>query len=441
MREVDLRFGFLEQFARCFTDHRDPDLVEHPLLALIRQRVFGICLGYEDLNDHDDLRRDPLLALVCGREDLTGEKRKQPRDRGTPLAGKSTLNRLELSRVKADSAERYKKIVGDTGAMQAFLVDAYLQQQGHPPERIVLDLDATDAPLHGDQMGRFFHGYYDGHCYLPLYICCGDHILAAVLRPADIDGAAGCVTHLARVVERIRRAWPEVEILVRGDSGFCREGLMAWCERNGVDYVLGLARNSRLAEEIEPHLRLAGERHRATGKPTRVFADFEYQTRDSWSRPRRVVGKAEWLSRGPNPRFVVTSLPAREHPARALYEEEFCGRGEMENRIKEQQLYLFADVLSCGTMRANQIRMLLCAAAYVVMRALREHGLSETRLSRAQSCTIRSKLLKAGAVVRVSVRRVLVSLAGGFPYRDVLSVALAKLRGEEMPVIEPDASG
>jgi hypothetical protein len=429
LREVEAKFHFLAQFARCFTDHRDPDKTEHSLLELLKQRVLGLCLGYEDLNDHDRLRHDPLLAVLAGKQDPQGQRRTRARDRGKALAGKSTLNRLELTPVRANATSRYKKIVAHLDAMQAFFVEAFLQQYLVPPERVVLDLDATDFPLHGHQLGRFFHGHYDEYCYLPLYIFCGDHPLLALLRPANIDTATGALKHLARIITRLRQRWPRVQVVVRGDSGFCREHLMRWCEANGVDYVFGLAKNARLLAALEPELAQARQQFQQTGQPARVFKDFRYRTRDSWSQERRVVGKAEHLSQGPNPRFVVSSLTPEAFVAQALYEREYCGRGDMENRIKEQQLMLFAGRVSCATMRANQVRLCLATVAYVMLRALRQFGLPQTELAQAQCGTIRVRLLKLGAVIRVTVRRVWVALSEAYPLRAVFVRAWEQLRG------------
>src|SRR5262245_40657379 len=270
LREVEAKFRFLEQFARCFTDHRDPERTEHSLLELLKQRVYGLCLGYEDLNDHDRLRHDPLLAVLVGKRDPQGEQRARARDRGKALAGKSTLNRLELTPVRASARSRYKKVVAHLDAMQRFFVEAFLQQYAVPPERIVLDLDATDFPLHGHQLGRFFHGYYDEYCYLPLYVFCGDHPLLALLRPANIDTATGALKHLARIIARVRQCWPGVQILVRGDSGFCREHLMAWCEVHGIDYLFGLAKNPRLLRALGPELAQAEGRYRQSGQAARL---------------------------------------------------------------------------------------------------------------------------------------------------------------------------
>jgi hypothetical protein len=438
LREVEAKFHFLDQFSRCFTDHRDPERVEHTLPELLKQRIFALCLGYGDLNDHDRLRYDPLLAVLVGKKDPTGGQRVRARDRGKALAGKSTLNRLELTPVRAQAHSRYKKIVAHLDAMQCFLVEAFVQQHVLPPVRLVLDLDSTDFPLHGHQLGRFFHGYYDAYCYLPLYIFCGDHPLLALLRPSNIDNTVGVLKHLARIIARLRACWPEVPILVRGDSGFCREHLMRWCEANGVDYLFGLAKNARLVRELEPALEQAQQQFAQTGTPARVFHEFAYRTHDSWSRERRVVGKAEYLAKGPNPRFVVSSLTAAAFAGQTLYEQEYCGRGDMENRIKEQQLMLFANRVSCATMRANQVRLALATVAYVLLRALREHGLAQTELAQAQCDTIRVKLLKIGAVIRVSVRRVAVSLSEAYPLREVFVRVWERLSALTVPLQPAD---
>jgi hypothetical protein len=419
LREVEQRTGIIAQFADCFIDHRDPDAIEHTVGQLVAQRVYGLALGYEDLNDHDRLRLDPLLATLVGKEDPTGQDRLRERDSGKPLAGKSTLNRLELTPVRADESSRYKKIVANTKRMEGLFVEFFLQNHAQPPARIVLDFDATDDPVHGNQLGRFFHGYYQEYCFLPLYLFCGDELLGAWLRPADIDGSAGAVKKLAAIVQRIREAWPDVEIVVRGDSGFCREPLMRWCEENRVGYVLGLAKNSRLEAELGAELAQAKQQYEATGHAARVFKDFCYQTLDSWSRARRVVGKAEHLAKGANPRFVVTSLAVERFDAKTLYEVEYCGRGEMENRIKEQQRFLFADRTSASTMRANQVRLWFSSVAYVLLQALRREGLQRTPMAEAQCDTIRLKLLKIGARICVTVRKIWVALAEGCPYEGV----------------------
>jgi hypothetical protein len=419
LRETERLTGILRQFAACFTDHRNPDLTEHTVEELIAQRVYALTLGYEDLNDHDDLRRDPLLATVVGKGDPTGKTRQRKRDRGKPLAGKSTLNRLELTPIGADKESRYKKVVCRTHDVERLFVSLFLQAHSRPPERIVLDLDATDDPIHGHQLGRFFHGYYKNYCYLPLYIFCGDHLLCARLRPADIDAAAGSVKHLKRIVAQIRQAWPEVKVTIRADSGFCREPIMGWCETNGVGYVLGLAQNTRLKAMIAGEQEQARQEFERTKQAARVFADLEYRTLETWSRERRVVAKAEHLAKGANPRFVVTSLKSQDRAAKPLYEEDYCSRGEMENRIKEQQLHLFADRTSAATMRANQVRLYCSSIAYVLLAALRRSGLAGTELAAAQCQTIRLKLLKIGALVRVTVRKVWVKLSSSCPYTEV----------------------
>jgi Transposase DDE domain group 1 len=427
LRETERLTGIVRQFAACFTDHRNPDLVEHTAEELIAQRVYALALGYEDLNDHDDLRRDPLLATVVGKPDPTGKTRQRKRDRGKALAGKSTLNRLELTPVGADKGSRYKKVVCRTHDVERLFVSLFLQAHPRPPERIVLDLDATDDPIHGHQLGRFFHGYYKNFCYLPLYIFCGDHLLCARLRPADIDAAAGSVKHLERIVAQVRQAWPEVKVTIRADSGFCREPIMAWCEANGIDYVLGLAQNTRLKAMIAAEQEQARQEFERTKEPARVFTDLQYRTLDSWSRERRVVAKAEHLAKGANPRFVVTSLTPEGRAAKPLYEEDYCGRGEMENRIKEQQLHLFADRTSAATMRGNQVRLFFSSIAYVLLSALRRLGLAGTELARAQCQTIRLKLLKIGALVRVTVRKVWVKMSSSCPYADVFRRVHANL--------------
>jgi hypothetical protein len=431
LAEVERRLDLLTRLADCFTDHRDPDRIEHTTLDLIRQRVFGLALGYEDLNDHDHLRSDPLLATLVGKEDPTGADRPRARDQGKALAGKSTLNRLELTPPDASADERYQKIVADPAAIDRLFVDVFLEAHPTPPEQIVLDLDSTDDPLHGNQEGRFFNAYYGGYCYLPLYIFCGEHLLTPRLRTADHGDANGALEELVRVVRQIRAAWPEVRILVRGDSGFCRDEILSWCEAAyRVDYLIGLARNSRLEALIERAWVDAQARYLATGLPGRVFVELRYRTLDSWSAERRVVAKAEWLAGGPNPRFVVTSLPEERRAGQELYEKDYCARGNMENRIKEQQLWLFADRTSTALLRSNQLRLYFSSMAYVLLAALRRLGLAKTEMSGAQCGTIRLRLLKLAALVRVTVRRVCVSLASSCPWREVFVQAYRTLRGE-----------
>jgi len=419
--------GLLARAAECFVDHRDPDLIEHTVEELLRQRVFALGLGYEDLNDHDELSKDPLLATVVGKAEPTGKQRRSRHDRDRPLAGKSTLNRLELTAPEANAANRYKKIVLDFVAMQRLFVDVFQEAYDQAPEQIIIDLDATDDPLHGRQEGRFFHGYYKEYCYLPLYAFCGDHLLAAELRTADIDASAGTVELLEWMVARIRRRWPAVGIIIRADSGFTREPIMAWCEANGVDYVLGLAKNARLIVEIADELAAAKVEWEETNHAARRFKDFVYSTLNSWTRRRRVVGKAEHLDKGSNPRFVVTSLGIEAYDTRALYEDLYCRRGEMENRIKEQQLCLFADRTSTRWMRSNQIRLWLSSLGYVLVSGLRRLGLSGTKMARSRCDTIRLRLLKIGALVRVSTRRVWVALAGGYPLKELFRQTFRRL--------------
>jgi hypothetical protein len=429
LRKTEQLTAIIRQFADCFTDHRHPDLIEHTVEHLLARRVYGLALGYEDLNDHDDLRRDPLLAAVVGKTDPTGQTRQRRRDRGKALAGKRTLNRLELSPVGADAESRYKKVTCRIHDVEQLLVTLFLQAHDRPPDRIVLDLDATDDPLHGHQLGRFFHGYYKSYCYLPLYIFCGGHLLCARLRPADIDASAGSVKQLRRIVARIRQAWPDVKITIRADGGSCREPLMAWCEANGVDYILGLAQDTRLLAGIAVEQEQARREFERTKQPARAFAELQYRTLESWSRQRRVVAKAEHLQKGANPRFVVTSHPAEGRPAQLLYEEDYCGRGEAENRIKEQQLHLFADRTSAHTMRANQIRLFFASIAYTLLNALRRLGLEGTEMAAAQCQTIRLKLLKIGALVRVTVGKVRVHLASSCPNAELFRRVHAQLSG------------
>ena len=435
LREVDQRTGVMARVSACFEDHRNPASVEHGVRELVSQRIYGIALGYEDLNDHGELRSDALLSLLAGKGDVTGARRKRRRDRGHALASASTLNRMELGEPQGASRDRYKRIVADPEGLDGLLVDLFVESHAQAPREIWLDLDATDDPLHGRQEGRFFHGYYGCYCYLPLYIFCGEHLLCARLRPSNRDASAGSIEELSRIVERIRRHWPKTRIHIRGDSGFCRESIMAWCEAQDVGYVLGLARNRRLVRALGAEMGEARSVHGRTGRAARRFRDFPYRTRQSWSRSRRVVGKAEYLWKGENPRFVVTSLPPRKASARRLYEQLYCARGEMENRIKEQQLDLFADRTSAHTMRANQLRLYFSLFAYVLMQALRRLGTEGTPLARAQCSTLRLKLLKIGARIRITVRRVWLSFSQSYPYAGVFAQVLANLR--KVPLWHP----
>jgi hypothetical protein len=429
LREVEQRTGILKRFAGCFTDYRNPEAIEHPVADLVAQRAYGLCLGYEDLNDHDQLRADPVMATMVGKKDPKGEHRRELCDRGKALAGKSTLNRLELTGADVGADERYKKIVMNPEAIDQLMVDHFLDAHERAPVQIILDLDATDDPIHGHQEGRFFHGYYDCYCYLPLYIFCGEFLLSAQLRSSSIDPAKGALSDLKRLVGQIRRRWPRVHILLRGDSGFCRDAIMDWCERQGVDYVFGIAKNPRLLAEIDKELEAAEAESVRTGQMARIFKNLRYRTlEDTWSRTRRVVAKAEHLEKGSNPRFVVTSLPNRGFPAAALYETLYCARGEMENRIKEQQLGLFSDRTSTATMRGNQLRLYFSSISYILMHDLRRLALKGTELERAQCTTIRLKLLKIGAQIQVTVRRVWIRMAAGYPYKEVFLQALDNLQ-------------
>jgi hypothetical protein len=416
--QTDRVIRLTERFAACFADARTPELVEHTVETLVMQRVIGIALGYEDLNDHDHLRCDPVLAVLAG-------KLEARRADCAPLAGKSTLNRLELSR---GAPTRYHRISHDAAAIETLFVDLFLDAHKQAPKQVVLDLDATDDPLHGQQEGRFFHGYYDCYCYLPLYVFSGRHLLAAKLRRANADAASGAVAEIARIVALIRRRWRRTRILLRGDSGFAREELMAWCEANRVDYVFGLAGNDRLDQALIPELIIATIESIRTGRPARCFKDFSYITRSSWSRERRVVGKAEVTGGEANPRFIVTSLATTEARTRYLYEKVYCARGEMENRIKECQLDLFADRTSTATMQANQLRLWFASMAYVLLCALRRIGLAHTQFAQATCGTIRLKLLKLGALVRISVRRIKVAMPSACPWQNEFALAHARLR-------------
>jgi len=414
--------GIIDRFVACFRDGRNPDLIEHSVRTLVGQRVIGIALGHEDLVDHDDLRHDPVLATAMGK--LTPR-----RDGCEALAGKSTLSRLEHAPEEGGSRApwRYHKISHDGAAIERAFVDLALGAARKPPATMVIDLDATDSPLHGHQEDRFFHGYYDGYCYLPLYVFWGRHLLAAKLRPANIDAAAGSVAQVERIVAQIRARWPDTTIIIRADSGFCRDDLMSWCEANDLHFVLGLARNPRLVAEIASELAEAEAQHGTTGRAARVFKDFMWSTLGSWSAERRVIGKAEWTHGEANPRFIVTSLPAETIDPATLYEKVYCQRGEMENRIKECQLDLYADRLPTATMRANQLRLWLASMAYVLMCALRRIGLAGTELERATCGTIRLKLLKIGAQVVVSVRRVHVAMTTACPARAIFAHVHARL--------------
>lgn len=428
LREVAEGSRILSRFAECFEDHRNPFLIEHTKLELVAQRVYAVALGYEDVNDHDELRRDPLLATLVGKTDPTGQSRGRERDRGNPLAGKSTINRLELADPEKAARHRYHRIVCAQEAVDSFFVETFLDAYETPPEQIVIDFDATDDPLHGGQESRFFHGYYGCYCYLPLYAFVGEHLLLARLRPSNIDASKGTLEELGRIVGQIRERWPGVRIIVRGDSGFARNDIMTWCEANEVDYLFGLKRNPVLERAIARQMKKSRGRYYQTKTASRRYRDFRYRTQKSWDRSRRVIGKAEYLAKGANPRFVVTTLSKAEYGAQAVYEDLYCARGDMENRIKEQQLGLFSDRTSSSQFRANQLRLWFSSVAYILLSELRRLGLQGTELEHAQCTTIRNKLLKIGALVRITVRRVWIRFASGYPYKALVTKILENLR-------------
>ena len=415
LKETDAKMNLLARFSECFTDRRSPLLIEHTLEQMLRQRVYGLALGYEDLNDHDLLRLDPLLGVMAGKAEP-----------GTDLlAGKSTLNRLELG---TGTPSRYKKITFWRDSVDELLVDIFLESHSVAPMQIVLDIDTTDMALHGNQEEKFYHGYYKHHCYLPLYIFCGDHVLCSRLRPSSIGPAVGSRKEVQRIVQQIRQRWPEVLIILRGDSGFCSDELLTWCEENGVDYVVGVARNQRLENLIESQLAEAKQQFEATQQPARIFVEFDHKTlKGAWNKDRRVVAKAEHINGKSNPRFIVTSLNAEQWDKQKLYEDLYCGRGDMENRIKEQ-FVLFADRVSVSTMRGNQLRIYLSVIAYTLMNGLRWLGLKATTMATAQVGTIRLRLLKIGALIQVTVRKVWVRMASSYPYQALFSQVLQQLR-------------
>jgi len=428
LAETERQRQIIERFAECFIDHRNPEALEHSVADLVGQRIYGLALGHEDVNDHDELRLDPLLATVVGKADPTGSARRCERDRGKALAGKSTLNRLEGGVGTDPAQDTYKRVGLDEAAVEGLFVELFLEAFDEAPDEVVLDLDATDDPIHGKQEGRFFHGYYRCYCYLPLYIFCGQHLLCAKLRRSKFGAAAGALDEVERIVARIRQQWPDTRIVLRADSGFANDELMSWCEGNDADYVFGLARNARLEQAIEQELAEAKEHSDSSATAVRIFKDFTHRTLKSWSRTRRVVAKAEHLLAGRNPRFVVTSLSKEQIVASALYEDLYCARGDMENRIKEQQLALFADRTSAHQMAVNQLRLWFSSVAYVLMAELRRLGLEGTALARAQCDTMRLKLLKIGARIRVTSRRVWVMLSSAYPHKAVFLQAFQQLQ-------------
>lgn len=422
---LDRRLGITQRLSRCFLDQRDPERVEHGLLSMIQQRVYSLAAGYEDLSDHDELRKDPLLAVLCGSSDPAGRVRRRERDRGNALAGKSTLNRLELSRGTGE--DRYKRIVADPFEIDLLLPVFFMEKRRKRPRQLILDVDTTADMVHGEQEGRFFHGHYGGYCLQALYIFCEDEVLVSKLFGGDVDHRAETLPQLRRVVEQLRMKWPGVRIIVRGDSGFQCDNLMSWCEENDVDYVFGLAKNKRVKRMLGKTMAAARREYNRTGETARVFADFRFRTTRSWSRSRRVVGKAEYMSGGENPRFLVTNIPATQWSAQRLYETLYCARGEVENRIKEQQLDMFANRVSTSELFSNQLRLYFSTIAYTLLHSLRSMALKHTRLARAQCGTIRTRLVKIAANVRVTVRRVWVSMPTGCPYADLYAKAHAAI--------------
>jgi hypothetical protein len=437
VRQVDRSLGLTRQLAQCFQDRRDARYVDHSLEQLLAQRLYGLVLGYEDLNDHDALRRDPLLAVACEKKDPSGQDRFNPAFRGVALAGAATLHRLELSNEKQT---RCHKLTHDPAAIAACLLRMGVRCLPKNIREVVLDVDAMGHLLHGQQEGRHFSAYYDGYCYLPLYIFAGAVPLWAQLRTADQDGATGVVEALTQVVAEIRRRLPGVRILVRADSDFCREELLAWCEAQpNLYYCVGLARNSVLVERLAPALMNARIRRCLCGAPAvREFAEFLYQTQRSWSRERRVIGKAEVMAAGNNPRFVVTNLPAEGFPQERtsfspqdVYEEVYCPRGDMENQLKQQVLDLQADRLSTHHLGSNQLRLWLGTLAYLLLERLRALGLAGSELAQATAGSLRLKLLKVAAQVKISVRRVHVQLSSAWPWRELFERCARQLSRAE----------
>ena len=424
---LDQRGGYLERFAACFTDHRNGKRIEHSLLETLRQRIYALALGYEDLNDHDTLCTDPLLASICGKKDPLGQDRVRKKDKGKALCGKSTLNRLELTPADADASARYKKIGADMDGIEDYFINEYVRSLPQDIQSVTWDLDATDDLIHGQQEGLFFHGYYGNYCYLPLYIFDGDWPIVAWLRTSDRDASAGALGKVQKITIAVRTRFPGIKIRLRADSGFCRDELMSWCELNGVKYLFGLARNSVLEGKLAKGLAQARELSEAQGgKAARVFVEMTYRAK-SWHAPRWVIGKAEWTQGEANPRFIISNEDPLSYVARELYEKDYCARGNMENRIKEQQLDLYADRTSSETMRANQLRLWFSTLAYLLVNQLRRVGLTGTELAQASCGTIRLKLFKIGALVSVSVRRVLISLSSAFPLRVIFAQAAHRL--------------
>lgn len=440
LREVESRCGIIKAFSRCFDDRRNKDRIEHPVADLLAQRINGLILGYEDLNDHDDLRCDPAHALAVGKTDLEGKNRRDPKDYGKPLAAHATLNRLELSAQTPDS--RYKKIVADPEAIKDFIITQGVKAIPRKSEEIIIDFDATDDPLHGHQEGAHFHGYYRHYCYLPLYAFCGNIPLWAELRECRIDGAKGTVEALGKIIPAIRQRFgKKVRIILRGDGGFAREAIMAFCEsRREVFYCLGYSTNARLAKAVSaPLWKLRQEHcdeHGAVENPVRRFTELRYRTLESWSRERRVIAKLELLPGKTNLRFIVTNLPGggladaadpKRFQSKELYENFYCARGEMENRIKEQQMDLFADRTSTHWMASNQLRLWFSVIAHIIMNRLKACVLKGTELEKASIGQIRLKLFKMAVRIKISVRRVLLEFAKSYSRKKLFHQCVGNL--------------
>lgn len=440
LREVDASLGLTQSLAQCFEDYREQLFVDHSVQQMVAQRIYGLALGYEDLNDHDRLRLDPVLATACNKLDPMGNDRFNPAHRGVALAGASTLNRLELSNNKNT---RCHKVPHDPAKIEACLLQMGVRCLPKHIQEAVVDLDAMGHRLHGSQEGRRFNAYYDDYCYLPLYAFVGDFPLWAQLRTAERGAAHGVVAALEKIVAAVRKRCPRARIIIRGDSGFCRDDIMAWCESQPkVYYCLGMIKNPVLLEKLRPAMAEARARHCLTGSTSRAFGQFEYRTLQGWSRSRRAIGKAEVMSSGENPRFIVTNLPAegfrddkdqqRFCPQR-LYEELYCARGEMENLLKQQVLDLRADRMSTHHLASNQFRLWEAMFAYLLLERLRTRGLAGTELERATAGSLRLRLLKVAAQVRVSVRRVYVQLSSAYPLQELFRLCHHRLMALPAP--------
>ena len=408
LAQLERKYGIIARVSDAFVDLRNPRLVQHELVPLLKQRIYGLCQGYEDINDHDSWRSDPLLAIACGK--VPG---------ATMLAGKGTLNRLELGAKATDAKSRYKNIRYHEDRLPSTFIELFMKLHPagrKPPKEIIIDVDATDDPVHGNQEGRIFNGYYDEYCYLPLYMFIDSIPVWAELMTADKDPATGVVPALERIIPAIRLLWKKTRIILRGDSGFCRTDILEWCEQNDIYYIIGLPKNRRLTRAIGGSIQAVADAWKKTGEPQRIFRDIRYKTKNTWKKARRVIGKAEHLELGANPRFIVTNLETEYGDARSLYEDLYCARGNMENRIKEQKLFMFASRLSTHTLRANQLRLYFSTIAYLFMAILRIGHADDPDIATAQASTIRLRYLKVGAQVSVSTRRIVVHIPESYPY-------------------------